>query len=1162
MKLQDLISINTNYTRSINLERDASSASIAKSYIPTSRTISTLSRIADSLNKEDNPRAFALIGPYGSGKSAFAVFLAHLLGPSGDEGTKSAWQVLHKADQHLYIDFSFDTDRTQGYLPILITGTPEPLANRFVESLSQAAEKYWQKKRGPKHSIVKTLKECTGQQLSIKEIMALVSQLQDAVSKNGYGCGILIVFDELGKFLEYEARHYGANDIYLLQALAEHAYKGNGANLLVAVLMHQGFEQYARGLGETLRNEWGKVQGRYENIPFLESTEQTLRIVATAFQHDFNKSQQTIVTKKCASITAVLEKQNALPGILAGKEAADLFGRCYPLHPVASLALPILCQKLAQNERTLFSYLGSSEPHGLKDSISKLATIGDFVSLWEIYEYFIRNQPAVLSDPATHRRWAEVVTALERLGDAPAEEVELVKTIGLLNIIGAHGGLKASQSIVELCFSNKQKIKQALTALTKKSIIQFRKYSSEYRVWQGSDFDLESAVQDELNQISHFNLPESLNDRKALPPVVARRHTIETGALRYFQPRFVDPASYSKETECSSTQRIIFCLVETLDDKEIFHKDITGYFSNQDIVVLCPNGDQLREATAEVLALQRVQTNRPELHSDPVAMREYKDRLAAAEQNEDELLAAFIETPEIGEWYCQQTRLAINNKRNLQQELSRILDKIYHAAPVFKNELINREKPSAQATAARNKLVAALLHNVEKPDLGIEKFPAEKGIYLALLKATGLHKEINGKWQLAAPNKKQDILRIYPVWKKITDFLEKTENKPQSFAELNEVLKTPPYGVKEGVLPILYATAFLHYQYELALYEDNAYTPYVTEQHLERFVKRPDYFTVQRFRISGMRATIFKQYVKALYGETKQSKSLISIVKPLAKFMTELPEYTKNTKNLSPIAQRIRKVFELAKSPEEVLFNILPKACGVGAIDPKKVDEESLKGFAAIFMDALQELKYAYPNLLIDLVNNITQALLPHNKVELSISELRHKLTGRFDGLAQYTVDVKGLRAFLLHICKTKESDDRWLESLLLFLANKPAKLWSDIDRDGVDLKLAEYSRRLLDLRGLQVAHEKYATPKKDFDIILLRAMRYGKTENERAVCIDSAKKKSFVNTKEEINELIKDFDSESQLAILAELVDEFLEHSRLNSSGKIDGAKKRAGNE
>ena len=1150
MKLQDLISINTNYTRSINLERDASSSSIAKSYIPTSRTISTLSRIADSLNKEDNPRAFALIGPYGSGKSAFAVFLAHLLGPTGDEGTKSARQVLHKADQLLHDEFCFHTDRTQGYLPVLITGTPEPLANRFVESLYQAAEKYWQKKRGPNHSIVEKLKQCTAKQLSIKEIMALVSQLQDAVSKNGRG--VLIVFDELGKFLEYEARHYGANDIYLLQALAEHAYKGNEANLLVAVLMHQGFEQYARGLGETLRNEWGKVQGRYENIPFLESTEQTLRIVATAFQHDFNKSQQTAVTKKCASITTVLEKQNALPGILAGKEAADLFKRCYPLHPVASLVLPILCQKLAQNERTLFSYLGSKEPHGLKDSISKLATAGDFVSLWEIYEYFIRNQPAVLSDPATHRRWAEVVTALERLGDAPAEEIELVKTIGLLNIIGAHGGLKASQSIVELCFSNKKKVKQALDALTKKSIIQFRKYSSEYRVWQGSDFDLESAVRDELNQISHFNLPESLNERKALPPVVARRHTIETGALRYFQPRFVDPASYSKETNRSSTQRIIFCLVETLDDKEIFHKDIIGYFSNQDIVVLCPNGDQLREATAEVLALQRVQTNRPELHSDPVAMREYKDRLAAAEQNEDELLAAFIETPEIGEWYWQQTKLAINNKRNLQQELSRILDTIYHAAPVFKNELINREKPSTQATAARNKLVAALLHNVDKQDLGIEKYPAEKGIYLALLKATGLHKKINSKWQLTSPNKKEDSLKIYPVWKKITDFLEKTENKPQSFAELNAELKAPPYGVKEGVLPILYATVLLCYQHELALYEDNVYTPYFTQQHLERFVKRPDYFTVQRFPDTEIHTSFSKLIDIVSPGECERCSnhptSILDITRPLTQFFNDLDDYTKQTNRLSERSKKVRQAFVSSQFPPELLLSLLPGACGLSSFKTADLSKNGIADFTANLGVALSELRDTSPNMINDFFETLTTSLLPDIKDKIELSGFRSKVKSRYEYLVEKTVDVEGIRSFIQYLGDVEYAGDIWLQRLLFFLGNRPPQKWTDKEQQEALRKLTKLSKRLIDLND-QYCHVNDQFDD-DYDFIRLQIMRLGHADHYTTVPITKATQEYIAPCKKKIHSMLKKIDDDMRLYILASLVEDRLVEEELTANG------------
>lgn len=61
-----------------------------------------------------------------------------------------------------------------------------------------------------------------------------------------------------------------------MQQLAEHAQQGHSANLNIVVLLHQGFEQHAKNGGEELKHEWGKIQGRFEQIPFLESTEQTL----------------------------------------------------------------------------------------------------------------------------------------------------------------------------------------------------------------------------------------------------------------------------------------------------------------------------------------------------------------------------------------------------------------------------------------------------------------------------------------------------------------------------------------------------------------------------------------------------------------------------------------------------------------------------------------------------------------------------------------------------------------------------------------------------------------------------------------------------------------------------------------------------------------------
>jgi len=68
--------------------------------------------------------------------------------------------------------------------------------------------------------------------------------------------------------------------------------------------------------------------------------------------------------------------------------------------------------------------------------LEKMDSVEECIYPHHVYDYFITNQPAALGDYRTHRRWAEVVTAVERLGDAPEEQIELLKTIGLLNIIG------------------------------------------------------------------------------------------------------------------------------------------------------------------------------------------------------------------------------------------------------------------------------------------------------------------------------------------------------------------------------------------------------------------------------------------------------------------------------------------------------------------------------------------------------------------------------------------------------------------------------------------------------------------------------------------------------------------------------------------------------
>jgi len=1138
MSLNNLIKVNTHYTRSINLERDAHSIKVINAYIPTSRALRTFSRIADTFHNKQAPRAWSLIGPYGSGKSSFCVFLAQLLSNPLDRGTQSAQNVLLKTEQNLTAKFVKETKNNGGFFKILITGAPESLSKRLLKSLAATAETYWQNKTGRKPSIIKQIKEATHKETSISEILSLFNLLQEQLEKSSCK-GILLVIDELGKFLEYEARHYGANDIYLLQSLAEHACKGSSINLYLFVMLHQSFEQYAKGLGENLKNEWSKVQGRFEEVPFLESAEQTLRVVSAAFKHDFNKKQQTQLQTSTKKIIDVLTQQNAISHTLKYNEAVKLYASCYPLHPVSALVLPLLCQKIAQNERTLFSYLGSHEEFGLQQMLEVLSDFRDYIYPNHIYDYFITNQPAVLGDYLTHRRWVEVVTAIERLGDASEDEINLLKTIGVLNIIGSKGGFKASNELLETCLPTKVQAKKAIKLLKEKSIVTYQRFNHEYRVWQGSDFDLEDALQDELNNIGQFSLAEELNHSKNILPIVARKYTIEIGTLRYFNPIFIDAKSYKNIEKQSVNARIIFFLAADKEDERIFNETVIDYFSTLDIVALSLNGNQLREAVAETLALKRVAINRQELHTDPVAKREFEDRLMAALQAEDKLLKNLLESPTESRWYHSKRLVKLNSKRAMQEKLSQVLEHVYAKTPRIYNELINRDKPSAQANAARNKLLYAMQYHADKEDLGIKKFPAEKALYRAVLKATELHQLHNHKWQLLAPKKASSL---YPVWQRIQQFLNSTEPKAKSFIELNQELSAPPYGVKAGLLPILYFAAYLISQHELAIYENRRYRPYFTEEMLDRFVKRPDEFEIQQFKITGLRASIFKQYSKVIKLKSNKTPTLLELAQPLASFMGNLPEYTQKTKRgLDKKAIQVRTAFNLSKSPETLLFEDLPKALGFNDLDENS-PQKKLEDFAATLTTILRDFKNAHRNLLVRQRELLAQAL--HIKpFSLPLSKLRKVISGKYYGLENYTIDTQGLRAFIMRLNKSSHTDEEWLENILMFLGHKPTSQWGDQDQDAAEYRLNDLSRRIIDLERLQL-HEKKSTVKMsdDFDVYLLRSIKKGQDIQDEVVAITPESASVIAKVEKDIIKRLHQLDDqELELGALAKIVDRFL---------------------
>src|SRR6058998_2272900 len=78
-KISELFHIRNRFLRSAHLERDFQDPGVFSGYVMTAFARSCLARMADGLKPRSGQRAWRMTGDYGSGKSSFALLLAHSL---------------------------------------------------------------------------------------------------------------------------------------------------------------------------------------------------------------------------------------------------------------------------------------------------------------------------------------------------------------------------------------------------------------------------------------------------------------------------------------------------------------------------------------------------------------------------------------------------------------------------------------------------------------------------------------------------------------------------------------------------------------------------------------------------------------------------------------------------------------------------------------------------------------------------------------------------------------------------------------------------------------------------------------------------------------------------------------------------------------------------
>lgn len=1073
------------FVRAANVELDHRNAQALDGYLLTSGARRVLGRILPSLTDPAAPRAWTLTGPYGTGKSSFAVFASQLLAPKSAPGTAQARNILKEGDEDLFEKLPVYNKQFKGLVPVAVTGSRESLQVGILRGLKTALASL---EDSSQQAIVRRVGKFldlaeSGTGLTDRDVLDAVTSAADAVA-GGVGSGLLIVIDELGKLLEFSAAQPNKSDVYVLQNLAELASR-SPVPILVITVLHKDFSGYADRLSAHERAEWEKVRGRFEDIVFEESADEVLRLVALArkatTEADASLFNQTVpssdVSKFDESANQAWRLQLA-PAGMNKPEFVGLLKQCWPLHPLVAVLLGPVFRKLSQNERSVFSFLSSREPHGLLDFLVSDKESSAVYGLDRLYDYMWNSLGEGLFSQRNGKKWAEVESALDRLVDATPAAVSILKMIGVISAIGGTKNIQTTPDVIKFGATGVMKpaeISDAIKLLDGASVITVRKYNNTLSLWEGSDVDIDERVKTARDRGDVGATLASLATRYvSLRPIVARRHSFETGTLRYFTVEFVEPASLVDEAAKPSEAdgRIFVVLPINAEERATVEKQIKNeVFVKQRAVLIAMPGESrtIDFCVRELACLEWVRDNTPQLAGDLTARRELRARVAEI-QRQVEVLASNMLVPAADgtacEWFHGGKVARIGSRRSLNDHLSVTCEKVYSQTPHVLNELVNRRDLSSQAAAARRNLIQFMIERSGQASLGIEGFPPEKSMYLSVLLSHGIHRKGDDGWEFGAPNDSGDP-GMKQVWAAIQTFFDSTEKEPRTVHDLFAGLRTEPYGLRDGLLPILLCAALIANDSDVALYEEGTFVPQLAVTNFERLMKSPSSYKVRRWRISGVRATVFKQLAEMLgknWATTKITKrNVLDVVRPLLRFVQQLPEYSRTTDQATDQTKRVRAALILAREADQLLFTDLPRACGLEPMDPDAhLTDENLRTFVSELRRSLGELQRHYDIILGDLGQSMGSAF----GMEGDNSLIRERLTFRAEALRDWVAEP-ALKNFVTRMTDRSSDERTWIESAAALVSERPPNLWRDSDRAKFDIALTRIARSFRNVESL-----------------------------------------------------------------------------------------------
>jgi hypothetical protein len=1034
------------FLRSINICYDAESPDRIAHFRPTSKCVTLLRALLD----DDGDKSFLITAPYGTGKSLTTAYLLHLI-ENRDESREALGEIEKRlgevSPELAALAASRRKNRRRHGLAIALQGAHEHVPTAIKAATLEAMRRL---RLGRQARRLQAIEVHT-----LDDTLYFLNQLTERCDEFGLD-RIFIAWDEFGRHVEALVASGRASQLAEVQQLAEFASRAANPSVTMALLMHQGLLHYGGNVPQTVRNEWKKIEGRFHQIQYVDDSKELYRLIATVVRSNAPSSSSTVAAS--AELAKAMHEQGLFKAFTAS-ELKDLVKSSYPLEPVTLFLLPRVASRVAQNERTLFSFLHSAD-------------LSTPVTPAVLYDYFSTSMRADTTVGGTHRQWLETESALSKAQSS--EEVAALKTACLLGL--GTGGERARTPLPLLASAVKGtrltalEVQACIASLIDRKLLLHRRHNDEVSVWHGTDLDLRTRLDEhKRGNAEGFDLLGFLAKESRAPVWKPVEYNDDYCIRRYFSGEYQSVRRFdsfvqwdlvieSLPNDCDG--KIIYLIAETAEELLEAEGIARDTLSHERLLVAIPRAPlRLCDAAVEVACLTRMQHDAQLLAEDPLAAAEVRQMLDDARDHLQRLVDQLISPAARGpRWFYKGKELAVDSSRSLRHELSRITRAVYGKTPKINNEMIVRKKPSAVVVNARKKLVMAILERSGQEELGISGNFPDRSIFRSVLLGTGLYrKDRHGRWAFAPPQGITDD-GLRDIWGRLRDFLTTPSDRPKDIRVLFDELARPPYGLRSGLLPILVAAALKAFPSAISLTHRGEYVQDILPSQVEGLCRNPSDYRVVVLDVDDHKLA----YLRDLYQEfsvvrnyqVHETDLIRMCFDAIQSWKSQLPPAALTTRRLSQNAVRLRTAITKHTDPIPLLFTALPEAVGVPVDEPQRV-VASLR----LAMRELTEVAGFYAEHAATCVRRAVGL----TQEAATVREITSRWARCFS--AAFTEDLTDgvCKGLLARMQMEYPSDELLLDSLASLLVGKPLTRWDDSTLPAFERELTSTIHRIED---------------------------------------------------------------------------------------------------